>query len=286
MLPVITHPVTGRTFKLGRKRPIARGPRFRLRNYLKLSLPSPPLQTDYAKNSLSVLENIYGNDVEGDCVIAGMGHIAANLTGNATSGTSPLVLSLEQINKLYSAIGGYDPSQTDAQGNNPTDNGCNEVDALNYWQNNGLLPGEVAEHKIAGWMAVNALDPNEVRIALWLFENLMFGIELPDAWVSNIPSKSGFIWDVAGDADSDNGHCVVGVDYNAQGVVIDSWGMTGLLTNAAIAKYCVQQNGGELYTVLSLDAISKATSKAPSGFDWSQLVADFDSMSGGIKTNA
>ena len=285
MVTVITHPETGRTFKLGRKRPIARGPRFRLKNYLRLTLPTPPTETNYAANSISVLENIYGNDVEGDCVIAGMGHIAANLTGNATPG-QPIEFTLDQINKLYSAIGGFDPSQTDVNGNNPTDNGCNEVDALNYWQNNGLLPGEIVEHKIAGWMAVNANDPNEIRIALWLFENLMFGIELPDEWVNNIPSKSGFTWDVAGDANPNNGHCVVGADYNTQGVFIDSWGMIGLLTNAAISKYICAASGGELYTVLSLDAISKATQKAPSGFDWSQLVADFDSMSSGIKTNA
>ncbi len=97
-----------------------------------------------------------------------------------------------------------------------------------------------------------------------------------------MPSASGFVWDVAGDPDPQNGHCVVGVGYTAAGITIDTRGMTGLMTNAAVAKYPTQASGGELYTVVSMDAIGKATEKAPSGFDWSQLVADFDSMGGNV----
>ena len=98
----------------------------------------------------------------------------------------------------------------------------------------------------------------------------------------DLPSASGFIWDVAGAPDPNNGHCVVGVGYTAAGITIDTWGMTGLMTNAAVAKYPTQASGGELYTVVSMDAIGKANEKAPSGFDWSQLVADFDSMGGNV----
>jgi hypothetical protein len=72
------------------------------------------------------------------------------------------------------------------------------------------------------------------------------------------------------------------VGYNANGIVIDTWGMTGLMTTAAVAMYPTPANNGELYTVVSQDAISTATQKAPSGFDWSQLIADFDSMGGDV----
>ena len=72
---------------------------------------------------------------------------------------------------------------------------------------------------------------------MWLFENLYFGLELPDAWINPMPDAPGFVWDAAGPADPQNGHCVVGVGYTAQGITIDSWGMTGLLTDKAIAKY-------------------------------------------------
>jgi hypothetical protein len=274
-IKTIHHPRTGRTVKFGRKRPVARCPRFKLKNYLMRGMPAPPPSCDYTQSALAALSNIYDNDTLGDCVIAGMAHIVGVLTGNA--GQTPFVYSNDQIIALYSAIGGYVPS------NPATDQGCDEQTALNYWENNGA---PVGSHNIAGWLAVDATDPTEYRTALWLFENLYFGIELPDQWVNPMPSASGFVWDVAGPADPNNGHCVAGVGYNSEGVTIDTWGMTGLMTDQAIAQYAVQASGGELYTVVSQDSLSKATGQAPSGFDWSQLVADFDSMGGSVPSPA
>ena len=43
--------------------------------------------------------------------------------------------------------------------------------------------------------------------------------------------------------------------------------MLGTLTDAAIAKYATKTGEGELYTVVSQDAINKAAAKAPSGFE-------------------
>lgn len=203
-------------------------------------------------------------------MVAGIAHVVGTLTGNAGD---LFTYSEDQIVALYSAIGGYVP------GDPSTDNGCDEVTALNYWQQNGAPAGS---HQIAGWLAVNAADPIEYRSALWLFENLYFGMELPDAWISPFPSASAFVWDAAGAPDPNNGHCVVGVGYDAQGIQVDSWGMIGTVTDAAVAQYASEANGGALYTVLSLDAISKAQQKAPNGFDWSQLVADFDSIGGNV----
>jgi hypothetical protein len=237
---------------------------------LTRSIPAPPPTCDYTGSASSALSNIYCNDTLGDCVIAGIAHIVGALTGNA--GTPPVIFTNDQIIALYSAIGGYVP------GNPSTDNGCDEQTALNYWENNGTDP--TGAHKIAGWLAVDSTDPTEYRTALWLFENLYFGIELPDAWVNPMPSDSGFVWDATGAPDPDNGHCIMGAGYTANGVVIDSWGMLGTVTDAAMAQYPKQSAGGELYTVLSMDGINKAVQKAPNGFDWSQLIADFDSMGG------
>jgi len=274
----VQHPVSGQSFKLGRKRPVARCPRFALRNYLSRGMPAPPATCDFTKHAAAALSKIYDNDTLGDCVIAGMAHVVGVMTGNA--GAKPFLYSNAQIVGLYSAIGGYVPGQAS------TDQGCDEQTALNYWENNGALPPNTTSptgaHKIAGWMTVDSTNVEEFQTALWLFENLYFGIELPDAWVNPMPSASGFVWDAAGPPDPNNGHCVVGVGYTSAGVVIDTWGMTGLMTNAALAKYPNQAANGELYTVVSMDALGKANQKAPSGFDWSQLVADFDSMGGSV----
>ncbi len=271
----IKHPTKNRSFKLGRTRPIARGPRLSLHNYLMRGIAAPPATIDYTKAASDALANIYENDRLGDCVIAGIAHVVGVFTGNA--GGPPFIYTNDQITVLYSAIGGYVPNDPS------TDRGCDEVTALNYWENNGA---PVGSHRIAGWLSVNASDPAEYRTALWLFENLYFGFELPDAWINPMPSASGFTWDAAGKADPNNGHCFVGVGYNAAGVTIDTWGMTGLLTDKAIAKYGAEASHGAVYTVVSADAINKASQKAPSGFDWSQLIADFDSMGGGVSPQA
>ena len=254
-------------FRLGRRRPIARGPRFALKNYLKQSLPAPPTYCDYAPKAGPALDQMYLNDQLGDCVIACMAHIEGVFIGNSGGGKQTIPAS--EILALYSAIGGYVP------GDPSTDNGCDEQTALNYWQQKGLAGGK---NKIKAWLSVDGSNPVEVRTALWLFENLMFGMELPDAWITPFPSEHGFVWDVAGAANPDNGHCVAGVGYKPSGIEISTWGMLGTITNAAIAEYATGGTQGELYTVLSQDAISKATLKAPNGFDFSQLLADLDSM--------
>jgi hypothetical protein len=264
------NPTSNRTYKLGRKRPIARCPRFSLHNYLMRGLSPPPPSCDYTQGATKALADVYENDQLGDCVIAGIGHVVGVLTAGA--GT-PFVYTNQQIIALYSAIGGYVP------GNPATDQGCDEQTALNYWENNGAPAGQ---HQIAGWLSVNGADPTEYRTALWLFENLYFGLELPDAWINPMPAEPGFTWDAAGAPDPNNGHCVVGVGYNAQGITIDTWGMLGTLTDKAIAKYGIPAAHGEVYTVVSQDGISRATAKAPNGFDWSQLIADFDSMGGRV----
>jgi hypothetical protein len=275
-MSVKTIHVQDKKLKLGRKRPVARGPRLRLGNYLLRNLPEPPPSVDYRNFAETSLANPYLNRDLGDCVIAGGGHVRGVTSGGAGQ---EVVFSNDQIAQMYSAIGGYDPNAPlDPNGNNPTDNGCDEQTALNYWTETGFPDGV----KLAGWLAVDARDPREYRSALWLFENLFFGIELPDAWIESPPERSGFTWNVKGNPDPNNGHCIVGVGYDQNGVIIDTWGMTGLITDAAVARYCVAPAGGELYTLLSPDMINRATDKAPSGLNWSQLIQDFDSIGGNV----
>jgi hypothetical protein len=271
---------SGSCVKFGRRRPVAHGPRMSLKNYLTRSLPPPPPTADYTEKAKSVLDKMYENNKLGDCVIAGMAHIVGTLTANVGQ---PTIYSNEQIVALYSAIGGYVPGQ----GN--TDQGCDEVTALNYWENNGATAGGRAgpaeAHRIAGYLAVDATDPVEVRTALYLFENLFFGMELPDKWLADYSPHAPIVWDVAGPSNPDNGHCVVGVGYTPTGVAISTWGRVGTITDAAIAEYATKAAGGGLYTVVSQDALSTISGRAPTGLDWSQLVADFDSMGGTVSSS-
>lgn len=256
--------------KFGRNRPLVRAPRLSLKNYLLKSLPTPPSSKHYAPDAQKALTQIYLNDKLSNCVIACMAHLVGVFTGNADGGT-PVIYTTTDIVNMYSAIGGYVP------GDPSTDNGCDEQTALHYWQQNGAPNGE---HQITGFMAVNGADKNEVQTAQWLFENLVFGVELPNEWVNPFPSADGFVWDVAGPPNMEQGHCVGGVGFDEKGVKISSWGMIGTMTYDAVAKYAVSANGGELYTVLSQDSINKATQKAGSGFDFTQLQADLQAING------
>jgi hypothetical protein len=72
-----------RHFKLGRRRPVARGPRLSLKNYLlRLAAPVAPPTADYSAAAMPELNNIYLNDQLGDCVIAAGYHMVAVATGN------------------------------------------------------------------------------------------------------------------------------------------------------------------------------------------------------------
>ena len=231
------------------------------------TLPAPPASVSYVSRAAGVLGQVYLNDQLGDCVIACMAHLVGLFTGNA--GANAVQFSPAQITALYSAIGGYVP------GDDSTDNGCDEQTALAYWQSSGAPAGA---NQIAAWVAIDGTKPEQYRQAMWLFENLVFGVELPDAWISPFPSAPGFVWGINGPPNPDNGHCFCGVGYNSAGVQIDTWGIIGTITDAAIKQYAALPGGGEMYAVLTPEIIARATAKAPSGYNWSQLQADFAAL--------
>jgi hypothetical protein len=264
-------PSLNRQVKFGRKRRAAGGARVHFSDFVQhAALPPIPAVCDYSPKAAPVLADIYGNDALGDCVIAGGYHILGVETGNATG--TPFHATHAQIVADYSAIGGYVP------GDASTDNGCLLADAIRYWTQHGFANGT----KLLGAISLNAASPADIRAACFLFENLKFGIELPDAWVSPFPSGDGFVWDVAGAADPNNGHDVIGFGYDLHGVAIDSWGMRGTLTWNAIAAYAGSQAGGELYALLTADQLTKGAAKAPNGVAWADLVRAFDAMGGNV----
>lgn len=263
----------GRRFSFGRKRPTVRYPLLQMKHYLP-KLPSPPPVIDYSAAATVALGQMYENDQLGDCVIAAIAHTDGVLTGNAGL-SGGLVLPTSEITSLYSTCCGYVP------GDPSTDQGCDIQTVLNYWQGTGIAdPSGASPHQIAGILTVDPANVNEIQTAIWLFENLIFGVDLPDAWITPFPSTSGFVWDVAGAADPANGHCFPALGYDSAKIMISTWGMIGFVTYAAVADYAAAASQGELYVVISQDSINKGTQQAPSGLNWSQLQADFAALGG------
>jgi hypothetical protein len=271
----IQSPFHGRPVKFGRKRPVALNRyALRLQSYVTQKLPLPPPRCDYSTAARPSLSNIYLNDLLGDCVIAGGAHVR----GVTSGGAGNLVLfTKEEIIRMYSAIGGYDPrAPLLPDGSNPTDQGCDEHTALEYWVKYGFTDSV----KLAGWLAVDATNEVEVRTAIYLFENVFFGVELPEQWVKPFPEGPGFLWDIAGNPVPENGHCFIATGFDERGPAIDTWGMAGSISWKAVARYAVPSQGGALYALLSPDMIARARAKAPNGFNWAQLIADFDALGG------
>ena len=146
----------------------------------------------------------------------------------------------------------------------------------------GVRVGYADGSKDFGYIVVDAANAKEVAQAFWLFENLDFGMPLPDAWVNPFPSGDGFKWDVAGAPVPRNGHCVCGIDLAPGGVLIDSWGLEGVLTFEAIAEYANANCGGTVIVHLSQDQLAKGMAKAPNGLDWNKIVSYFQALGGSV----
>ena len=258
-----------RTVKFGRRAPVAVGPHLKLRNYLRAALPTAPATYDYTPKAATILADVMGNDQYGDCVFACGYHTVGVETANAGD---PFHATLAQVLADYTATTGFNPNDPS------TDNGANIQDVLNYWSTHGFANGT----KLLGYLAVDATNVAEVQAACYLFENGITGLALPDAWINPFPGANGFIWDVAGAPDSNNGHCVPFYGYSTAGVKICTWGLLGTMTYAALAEYAVSKSSGELWVVLTPDQLTKGQSKAPNGVAWGDLIGDFDSIGGHV----
>jgi hypothetical protein len=254
--------------KFGRNRPVAIGPHFRLHNYLRAALPGPPPSVDYSAPAVSILSDIMGNDQLGDCVIAWGYHFVGTETANAGD---PFHATMAQVIADYGSIGGYVPGQPQ------TDQGCDEITALNFWQQTGFANGT----KLSGWLTVDATNKSEVMSAIQLFGAVFLTLELPDTYTNPFPSSSGFVWDV-GTPDPNQGHAIGAVGYDGVGVKIATWGMLGTMTWAALAALCTAQAGGGCYVALTPDAMAKGAATSFTGVAWSDLISDFDSMGGSV----
>jgi hypothetical protein len=234
-----------------------------------------PPTTEYRLNALPSLRNIYMNATLGTCTLADSFHADGLTSGN---NGSVVTYSDQQVENYYTAIGGYDPNAPLVDGENPTDNGCNENAVLDYLEQHGFPTGRWVKR------VVN-LDPNNierVRMALYLLENVGFAINLPDEYVNDMPSADGYIWDKAGPPNPDNGHAFCGIDVLANrsgakvfpngNILIDSWSLFGEFTPAAIAYYGSWDQGGQVYTRLIPDMFYRISRKTPAGFDDRKLL--------------
>ena len=263
MVRTFRHAETGRTFALGRRLPAAWAPQLDLARYVDPNAPARPFGQRWESKAIHALHNPLGNDQYGDCVFAGLFKLDVEWRRNAGDAASPDPTEADALG-LYARVTGFDPAKPD------TDRGADLQTALAYVKAHGLTSSGAG--KVAGWCAVDAEKPALVRRAIDIFGGVYTGCALPDAWLQN--PREGMDWMVAGDPNPANGHCTAWFDYNAYGVICNSWGLFVQISWAAIAKYWAASAGGEVYAVFSPDWLNAATQTSPSGLDAAQLAAD------------
>jgi len=250
--------------KLGRQPKRSDGRTLKFAKYLKTSeLPAAPPAVDWTKAVPH-----YGmllNDQLGDCVVAGMMHLAMGWQANA--GSAAAAPSDAEVVAAYSAIGGYDPL------NPSTDRGCNMLDALKYWRNTGISIGG-HNHQIVAFAEVNLAEADEVKAALWLFGGLFSGFQLP------LTAEHAHSWSMPacglhgkGKPGTWGGHCApLAAENSSGGFQVISWGGLVPADNGFVAGYC-----DEAYAVLSASWIEQ-NGQAPCGFDLATLQADLAAL--------
>jgi hypothetical protein len=167
-----------------------------------------------------------------------------------------------EVIKAYSAMTGYDPSQTDANGNNPTDTGCAIPDVLNYMQTTGLQG-----YKILGWAEVDPTNGLHCQQGVWIFGAMDEGVNLP----ANAQDQfnAGQNWEaVDDDGGIEGGHCILRTGFGADGVNYQSWGKGDVKAGSAwSAKYTNQD-----FVILTPAWLKDGAS--PSHLNMDALVAD------------
>jgi hypothetical protein len=249
-------------------RPPAGHPRAFFARFMTPEFPVIPEVYDLTAAAEEPLGQMWGNDKNGDCVPVMIFRNSSVKLCNAENYSNPY--TTDDVLGFYSRNTGF------VQGDPSTDQGSDPVSALQYAQTSGLLPD--GSHKIAGFLTVNGKVPLEVRRSIWLFGGVMATSGLPDVFVRNLPSASGFIFDVCGPSDPNNGHgFFFAPKYKPGAVDMSTWAMQGWMTDDAVAQYC-DGNAGAIYIGITQDMLNKAKAKTPNGFDWVGVENYFQAM--------
>jgi len=251
-------------YKLGKHPPKHNAKTLMFSRYLKATAPPvPPTKAFWEYKIPEATWGMMANDTVVDCTCAAIAHMLMNWTAHTGKIVVPTV---DQVLAAYSAITGYDPSQTQSDGSNPTDQGAAITDVLAYWQSTGL-----AGHKIDGWVQIDPANLQAVQQAVYLLGGLDIGIQLPNSAVDQ--NSAGQAWEVIpDDGGIAGGHSIVNFGYGRGGTTAITWGMRQPMSWAWFQKYC-----DEAYAVVSLDWLD-ASGTAPSHLNVAQLRADLQAL--------
>ena len=187
-----------------------------------------------------------GNDQYGDCTCAALAH--AETIFNALTGTT-VIPTAEQVIEFYNKM------------TNNHDEGCNELDILNYWKKHTVI-----DDKLMAYTEIDPKNTEHIRQGIAMFGGVYLGFQCQKNVLSDF--EAGRPW-TPGKLMND-GHAVYAVAYDVDTVTVLTWGSTQKGTWAWWNE-CVD----EAYALLPLEA--EQPGFAP-GFNFAQLKADLKAI--------
>ncbi len=184
--------------------------RFMASQFLE-SMPPAPLASD---NTDGIIDwGMMGNDVLGDCTMAGLGHSIQIATINTGALES---LSTSQIVTEYEVCCGYNPY------NPSSDQGGEESNVLLKVSS---CPTGFCGQKLLGYVSPDPKNLDHVRKAIAFFGSVYVGVELPNS------VQTQKIWTpVSSDGGPAGGHCMISGKYDSTQISFITWGENQLAT--------------------------------------------------------
>jgi hypothetical protein len=201
-----------------------------------------PASWDFDKNRKKFPVHVWGNDEWGDCELAGRANYMLRLA-RAQSKTTP-ALSDQDVIDLYKVMTG---AQTPGDNN---DSGLYTLDNLRQWRTGWDITKDwptgghgTRKYQIAAFGYIDPKNRELVRKASYLFNGILYGVELPIIAQQQINSR---VFDVdasagsAGAPGSWGGHMMYSKRFDPANVHMLTWGMQVQATDAWIDEYAVE----------------------------------------------
>lgn len=263
-------------YRLGLLPPRPESVKLKLADYFDHQSILPLIPPNYGHTSLITRWGMLGNGPDGDsadvpvgdCAIAGPEHVL--MAWNAAGGNPVPPFTYSSTIEMYSAITGYDPSQTLADGSNPTDQGSDMTAVAQYWQTQGVKDATGNTHKIMAFLGLNPQDLMQIGAACYVFEAVGFGFNLPQSAEDQF--EAGQPWTVT-DAPIVGGHFVPICGRQGGNYIGISWGAPVIITPDFLAKY-----GTMAIVYMSSRDMLNSKGASAEGFNIAQLTADLSDL--------
>ncbi len=190
--------------------------------FMLQNLPPLPLTYDVDSEFTAFNDNhMYGNDVYGDCVMAGRAHMTLRFEDFEQSQVIPIT-DKDVENEYFAETGG-------------SDDGLVMLDSLNLWRKSGwTAAGKV--YNIYAYAQLDITNHNELMYSVYLLRGAYVGFNVPQSAMDQF--NAGQPWTVvADDGGIVGGHCVYIVGYNQTGPVCVTWGQKQQMNWAFWDKY-------------------------------------------------